>query len=316
MRKDSFATLANNIFIKFPTRMWKREKVAFLEYCKMEFKNLGYNDSEITIREDRNILGMKSKNLLVGSPDADVLITAHYDTPGNNGFWMFGNPFWGMLGSSIFLFIFSFGLGRITAFFPHDFYNVVRILGIAIAILFVMLFFIKNPQNRNDNTSGALGVFNTAARIAETPELREKCAFVLFDHEEVMPGLLGSRAFAKWRNKNYPGKKDSKVINFDCIGNGDIVNVMAKRKHEDWHKMYDFIKSEGFNVIKTRGSIILGNSDHAPFRKGVSLLYLKRSLLGPIYIPRIHTGKDTVCDLDKIDQLCLSIYKYICKISD
>ena len=168
---------------------------------------------------------------------------------------------------------------------------------------------IKNKHNHNDNTSGVIGVYNMAAMIAQSPELKKRCAFVLFDHEEL--GLVGSHAFAKWRKKNYPDKEYLNVINFDCIGNGDVLAVMANKKHKGWDQIFGFLQSEGFDAAKVRGSIFTATSDHASFPIGVSLLYMQKSLLGPLYIPLIHTQKDAVCDIEKIEKLCSSVYKYI-----
>jgi len=303
---ENFKILAESLFTKFETRMWRKEKDAFLEHCKTEFAKLGYDDSDITIKHNRNMFGLTSKNLLVGSPDADILITAHYDTPGNNGFLLAATPIVGMKVFNILFFVIIVG----AAFFRVPLQSAaLDILFNVFIILMVVFSIIKNKHNHNDNTSGVLGVFNMAALAAGNPELRKKCAFELFDHEEL--GLVGSHSFAKWRKKNYPGKENVAVINFDCIGNGDVLVVMTKKEHQGWNQIADFLQCEGFDVVRTRSSALTASSDHAHFPMGVSLLYQKRSLLGPPYIPKIHTGGDTVCDLEGIDKLCASIYKYI-----
>jgi Zn-dependent M28 family amino/carboxypeptidase len=179
--------------------------------------------------------------------------------------------------------------------------------------LFIISSVIKNKHNHTDNTSGVIGVFRIAEMIAGHPELRKRCAFILFDHEEVMPGLLGSRAFAKWRRKNHPDKMQGTVINLDCIGNGDVLTVMTKKKHEKWHEITEFLQEEGFDAVKIRGSMFTGTSDHEPFAKGISLLYQKRSKLGALYMPGIHTRKDIICDLEKIERLGAAICEYIKK---
>jgi len=317
MVSENLRVLADSFFAKFETRMWRREKDAFLEHCQAEFARLGYSDEEITVRKDRNLFGLTSKNLLVGPPDADILITAHYDTPANNGILMAASPLVGTALSAVVLLIIFAGLGflqghlRGVGFLTSTTSIAIDILFFAV---FAAVFLIKNKHNHSDNTSGVIGVFNMAMLVAENPDLRKKCAFVLFDHEEILPGLLGSRAFAKWRRKTHPDKANGRVINLDCIGNGDVLALMTRKKHEDWHRMADFFKGEGFDVAKVRGGLA-GNSDHAVFPKGVTLLYQKRSLLGPLYIPRIHTRRDTVCDLEGIERLSASVYKYICDAS-
>jgi len=310
MESSHFKAFAQSLFTKHETRMWRKEKDVFLNHCKAEFKALGYDDSELTIREDRNMLGFKSKNLLIGPPDADVLITAHYDTPGRNGFLLLLAPVFGiLLGSMILMFPLVFIIGLLTGLLGLSEASLLASF-LPLLLLLVIPSLIKNPHNHMDNTSGVLGVFNLAARIAESPALRKKCAFVLFDHEEVLPGLLGSKAFAKWRKRSYPDKVQGKVINLDCIGNGDVLTVMAKKKHEGQNNIAVFLQQEGFDVKKVRSGLT-GNSDHAAFPRGVSLLYQKRSLIGPLYIPKIHSARDTVCDLDQVDRLCGAVYTYI-----
>jgi len=304
MEHNHFKAFAASLFARYETRMWRKEKDAFLQHCKTEFAKLGYNDTEIMVREDKTG-GFTSKNLLVGPADADVLITAHYDTPGRSGYFMALNPIGGSVFSMILLGFLLFLLGFLRGFLQNYYFDIAVNL---LPLVLVAPMFIKNKHNRTDNTSGVLGVFRMAELAANDPVLREKCAFVLFDHEEI--GLVGSRAFAKWRRTHCPGKAQGTVINLDCIGNGDVLSVMTRKDHEGWHEMAAFLQSEGYYVMKGRGSI-LATSDHAPFAGGISLLFQKRSLLGPLYIPHLHTGKDKTCDLGQIERLCDSLRKYI-----
>ena len=312
-----FHTFAERLFKSHPTRMWRREKDAFLSHCTSEFKTLGYDEGEITVRQDKNALGLISHNLVVGKADADILITAHYDTPGRNGFLLFLNPIFGGALGSILLMVALMLLVRLPdAYFVQNAISGTRldlvffILNAVIALLFFGSFFLKNKRNHNDNTSGVIAVFRAAELIAAHPELRARVAFVLFDHEEILPGLLGSRAFSKWRRNHHPAKADGLVINLDCVGVGDVLTVMTKHKHEDWHQISDFMQGKGFQVKKVRGGLA-GTSDHAVFSKGVSFLFQKRALLGPLYIPHIHSGRDRHCDLDQIDQLCTATIAYL-----
>ena len=201
---NSLNALAENFFAKFASRFRRKEKDAFLEYCITELSELGYSEEEIFIQKS----GF-GKNLIIGPQDADILITAHYDTPANNGFLLFANPLVGQaLGNLVLIFVMaalSFLSGLVVSLSGSLLTILPLIVNIVILVLLVLCFIIKNKNNHNDNTSGVLGVFSTASLVAKNPELRKKCAFVLFDNEEL--GLLGSSAFAKWRNKNFPGKK-------------------------------------------------------------------------------------------------------------
>ena len=313
MNKNKINSVVENLFTKFETRFRRKEKNAFLEYCIAEFKELGYNDEEITVQKSK--LG---KNLIVGRPDADTLVTAHYDTPANNGFLLCASPIVGQVLANVFT-VLIFGIIALAV-------NIVSViisvtLGLedfpftqsyVLIALFICSFLIKNKHNHNDNTSGVIGVFNIAAIAAENPELRNKCAFVLFDNEEW--GLLGSQAFSKWRNKNFPDKKNVNVINLDCIGNSDILLVAAKNRHEGLDNIADFLQKEDFDVVKKR-SMMIYLSDHAHFERGVMLSFVKESKLKFIYMPKVHTNKDTFCDLPNIERLSASLCKYICKIN-
>jgi len=287
--------------------MYRKEKDAFLEHCKQEFAQLGYDD--VIVKEDKNMFGGTSRNLVVGPLDADILVTAHYDTPGRNGFLLLLSPLVGSLGANL-VFMFIIMLASVFA-------NVDPWVSYATTVFFWVLmisFFVKNKNNYNDNTSGVLGVYKVAELVSSNPELKARCAFILFDHEEIFPGLLGSKAFAKWRTKNHPDKANGVVINMDCIGIGEVLSVMTKKKHDKFNNIAEFMQQEGFAVEKARGGLA-GNSDHASFTNGVSLLYKKRSLLGPTYIPKIHTNRDTVCNLEQVEHLCGAIYRYIDKPS-
>jgi len=291
--------------------MYRKEKVPFLNTCTAAFEQLGYD--EIELRSDQNMLGFQSKNLYIGPKNAEILFTAHYDTPGANGILLFAGPVFGAAIGGVVGILPFFALEfLLPLLLPNTAWGnlLSALLTLVLGVAFTAIFFIKNKHNHTDNTSGVVGVFAMAQRVAQDPELRQKCAFVLFDHEEVLPGLLGSRAFVKARSET----KNCTVINFDCIGNGDAMAVMTKKKHELWHNISTHLEHEGYCTKKVRGGLFSGGtSDHEPFPRGISLLLQKRSLLGPLYIPRIHTRRDTICDLDGIETLAEAMVNYIKK---
>ena len=305
---DKWGSFAQVLFTKHETRMYRKEKEAFLECCEKEFIEFGYDD--VIVKAERNMFGLTSKNLVAGPLDGDILITAHYDTPGRNGFLLFMNPLVGLLLSNILFLAIILLLDHYLLIMIENEHHWVSSLRIIVALVLIGSFIIKNKHNHNDNTSGVLGVYKMAELVAQNPHLKSRCTFILFDHEEVFPALLGSRAFANWRKKNYPEKKDSLVINLDCIGVGDVLTVMTRKKHEDWYSIASYMEREGFEVRRTRGGLIM-DGDHAPFQKGVSLMFQEKSLLGPLYIRNIHTRKDRFCDLKQVERLCVAAYGYI-----
>jgi len=314
--RSNVKKLAESIFEKFPARYTRKTKEPFIEQMKQSFREIGYTDEEMMIQQSR----FGGKNLVVGPADADILVTAHYDTPARNGWIMLlplakylGMGLATLLSTPIILLLVNPGL-------------VFRLLGIDLAghtvlelilhFMFIpallLMFAIKNPHNHNDNTSGCIGVYNVATIAAENPELRARCAFVLFDMEEA--GLVGSAAFAKWRRKNYPGKENSLVINLDCIADGDILGVCSTTKRTaaaERAKLEQFLQTEGFETLQKTSNLFGYLSDHAKFQRGVGLMFLRRSRLGGLYIPGIHTAADTVCDLDQIERLSKTIVQYM-----
>jgi len=315
MIRPNVQNLAESFFTKFETRARGREKDAFIARVKEGFREIGYTDEEMMIQKS----AIGGKNLVIGAPDAEVLFTAHYDTPMRNG-WLampfvktLGMGLSSLLGALILILLMSPGILQNP--FDVDFANR-AVLSILSPVLFiavvVMVFFIKNPHNHNDNTSGCIGVYNVATIVAEDPELRGKCAFVLFDREEL--GLLGSSAFAKWRGKQYPQIGKSRVINLDCIGSGDYLVLASKNEAEAVEErvaMAEHFQADGFEILQKNSNLFGYLSDHAHFSKGVMLAFLKRSRMGGFYIPNIHTGKDTVCDLAQIARLSEAVVKYV-----
>ncbi|MCL1914234.1 MAG: M28 family metallopeptidase [Eubacteriaceae bacterium] len=306
MIKKQVSSFADQIFDRFETRFNKKEKATFIEFAKANFIELGYSSSTITIQE--SIWG---KNLVVGDPGADILITAHYDTPASNGHIALpAREFLGTVYStvaSLVLMAFLFMLiGYASSIIPSALSRIVYNL-LAFGFI-IFLFTVKNMHNHNDNTSGVVGVFNMAAKVSQNEALKGKVCFVLFDSEEL--GLLGSMAFAKYRKTNFPDKAGSLVINLDCIGNGDRLLVSSKSDHELWHAVASFFETEGFQVEKKRASIFY-MSDNVNFERGVLLSFVKQSTLGHPYMPLIHTNKDMICDIELINRLCESIYKYV-----
>lgn len=311
MRIEDFA---QKVFDNHPTRFRRKEKDSFLESTKEYLKANGYEDKDIQITEHKD--EMNSRNLVVGNPAAPYVFTAHYDTPGKTGWMLFTSKLFGQTGANIFLLVLIFGLQFLATkcamsmdgFFDWNFFESAIGTSFAttsVALVFLVILFVttitKNKNNRNDNTSGVLGVLHLAALAQKDPELRDKCCFILFDNEEW--GLYGSRGYAQWLKKNKIDTKESRVINLDCIGCGDIL-LAAKTlgKNTVCSEVAELMKGKGVKTVKKTSSMIF-MSDHANFKNSVMLSYVDRSVFGPLYIPNVHTSKDIECDMEKVKGL-------------
>lgn len=305
---------ANQVFEKHPARFTRKEKERFFDSAKQFLFDNGVSEDEVKVVKLNG--AMKSENLVIGDPSAEYVFTAHYDTPGKTG-WMLGtSPIFGQTGANIFMLLAIFLLVPLCHIVVDRFVSTESFMSflayeLCLIIFFVIMFlpmFIKNKNNRNDNTSGSLAVLNLAVMAQQDPEFKSKCCFILFDNEEW--GLIGSRSHAKWLKKNKIDASKSTYINIDCVGYGDVL-LAAKTpgKNTAFAPITEHLSAAGLNVKKKTSSMIF-MSDHANFKNSVMLSYVKRSLIGPLYIPKIHTGRDKICEMDKVTELCDSLKDY------
>ena len=170
---------------------------------------------------------------------------------------------------------------------------------VAIAVMYaVVLFFLwwiyAGPANQhtvNDNTSGVLTLVEIAQQLPE--ELRGKVCLVFFDNEE--KGLLGSAAFAK---KHKAVRKNTLVVNFDCVSDGDSIQLFPakglKKGKETLSVLEAAFLPAGEKTVEVVRSFGFYPSDQAKFKQGVGVCALKKSRIFGWYMDRIHTKKDTI----------------------
>jgi hypothetical protein len=70
------------------------------------------------------------------------------------------------------------------------------------------------------------------------------------------------------------------------------------------------LAADGFDVTEMTRNILFA-SDHMQFSNGVMLAFARRSRLGPLYLPNIHTAKDTVCNVENIVLLGETIGRFL-----
>ena len=309
----------NEVDTRFPVRNSREQKDAFIQYVFEETGRLGYFTSE----EHNGVLkeSEKHRNLVIGSPEnAEVVFTAHYDTPQRAlipNLMIPLNPVlkWGyiflpvavMLAVSIGA---AFGVRRLSGLegVPG------RALMIAVYLLVyfgLFLLLLKGPanrRNRNDNTSGTAAVLSLAEKLSGVPGV----AFILFDDEE--KGKKGSKAYAKYKPEI---KRSRLVVNLDCVGNGEqFIASVPEAAASDPHypALSAALEGIGAKICPSRKASM--NSDHKNFDKGIGICAcLFRKGIG-YFTPRIHTAKDTVASPENITRLTDALSGFVRGLPD
>jgi len=246
--------------------------------------------------------GFAAKNVVAGDPDtAKVIFSAHYDTcavlpipnfitPRNMVFYICYQLLF------VFIFFAVVFIAELAVFFLTD-ASVEVGMAVADALCIFMVWWIidglANKHTANDNTSGVLTLIETA--LALPPEQRGRVCFVFFDNEE--KGMFGSAAFAK-RHKSV--KKNTPVLNFDCVGDGDNL-LLIPSKYSRWDSALTealesaFPEEEG--TVRRR-LLVKGlqyyPSDQRRFKFSVAVCACRYLAGLGYYIPHLRTKKDTV----------------------
>ena len=302
---------SRKILDEMQVRKSKKQKKAFRAWLCGELEAAGYSPR---VEE-----GFAARNVVAGDPDkAQVLLTAHYDTqavlPVPN-FITPRNPFFFVLYQiliviPLFLAI-ALAEGVLTAFAPEAvLWWLMPLASMGLCVFFIWWIFDgkANRHTANDNTSGVLTLVEAA--LALPPEHRERVCFVFFDNEE--KGMFGSSAFAKKYKK---AKKNTPVLNFDCVGDGDSIQFFPQEKLKKDTAALErmeaaFLPAGGKDVQVVRGFSIYP-SDNANFKKGAGVCALKHKPVIGYYMDRIHTSKDTFLDEANINLLKNGALRYI-----
>lgn len=296
----------NEINERFPIRKSEEQKEQFRQWVLGEMKARGWN-----ARVERNGKARGKgdhHNVVAGSPEeAEVIITAHYDTPATIGV---ANV---MVPRNLFAFLMrqvlvvggmlalALGIGAILGVLANN-YNVF-VLGYIVVYgleLWLLMSGVPNKHNVNDNTSGVAAVLETMAAIPAKD--REKVAFILFDNEE--KGTKGSKAYAADHLRIQHTKL---VINLDCVGVGDTFIAAVPRVAEQLPACEAFKASltdrDGRKALFFDRASVRGSSDHKRFTCGIGVAaYTKKKGIGYM-TGRIHTKRDTYADEGNIAYL-------------
>ena len=303
---------------KYPVRRTEQEKAAFRAYLTDYVAGRGGNIDVKTTKDGKN------KNVIIGNPlTADVIFTAHYDTPKRS---LFPNlmlprskalfylyqflPITILLLASGLLGCLAFVLSGLVLSEPSR-----QAAGLTFMLAYYFLFYfmyfaVNNQNNYNDNTSGVATLMEIFDR--STQENLEHTAFIFFDNEE--KGLKGSKGYAK---EHKDALKERLIVNFDCVGNGEHILFIAKKGaetlpayqalQETFLSKADGDYASAFYPMK--GSI--ANSDYKSFECGVGCMACKKNKKGIFYAPYIHTAKDIVAKDENIAFLADTIAQYL-----
>lgn len=288
---------AKEIFEKHQVRKSRKQRTDFIEYAKDFATKHGY---EAKVEKG----SFRTRNIVVGNPDtAKVIYTAHYDTCASMFFPNFIAP-------KNFLVYLIYQLAIVVVFFlagailtiPVSLilsltnlttdvifdisYNLMFV--IVYVLLFLMMFGPANKHTANDNTSGVITLLEIMSALPT--DKRNEVAFVFFDLEEL--GLIGSSSFAS-KHKNV--KKNTLVLNFDCVSDGDTMFFALKRTTKKYKDVLEkAFESDTTHTVDVCDKFCFYPSDNACFKGGVGVSALKKTKSGILYMDKIHTPKDTV----------------------
>lgn len=283
--------LSREILRDWQVRKTKAQKLRFIEFLRSRLPGL-------TVEEGG---WPRCCNLVLGDPEsAEIVFTAHYDTCARLPFPNFITPknlLIYLLYQLLILIPFfaaagllAWGLIKLGVYAPLSF--MIGWFAAFALILYVFLFGPANPHTANDNTSGVVTLCELIAALSE--EELSRCAFVFFDHEET--GLFGSATF---RSQHKKALKDRLVVNFDCVSDGDHLLFVQSRKAQ---KRAGAALAEAFSSAGDKQLLLCGPlgafypSDQMNFPCAVGVAAMNKAPLLGLYMSRIHTARDTVCD--------------------
>ena len=170
---------------------------------------------------------------------------------------------------------------------------------------------IPNPRNREDNTSGVIGLLALADRIKDQPAIKEKVQFVFIDNEEW--GLLGSGGLKElWDRRGYP-YRNAVVISMDCISRGQVPLLIYNGKDHCARQVLPHLQKYLPEArLMSLGFIPL--SDNFTFRDqgAMNITFTDRTILpGGYYVPRIHAPNDHDLASQRLASCVQGLYEYI-----
>ncbi|MGN0971827.1 MAG: M28 family peptidase [Aristaeellaceae bacterium] len=289
-------TILEEILTRFPVRKSGEQKESFRRWAVEAAEQQGW-----TVKVEPAQMLCVNRNVIIGNPEeAELIVTAHYDTPARMPLPNFITPvnvllyILYQLALVLLLAVPAVAVGA-AVYAWLEVFLAAYWAGFAVymALLLTLMLGPANPHNANDNTSGVAAVMALLSRVPA--DRRSRVAFILFDNEE--KGLLGSAAYAK---KHPRVKKEKLLINLDCVGVGERLLFFAPKKVRAlpvWKRLQQAMKPRaGKTAAFHPMERTLYPSDQANFAQGVAVCACKHHAFAGDYCSRLHTPKDTLCD--------------------
>ena len=297
---------------KFPVRLRKTQKEAFLDELEQELQTRQYQTERLTVKAF-----LKNRILLTQCEKPQVIFFAHIDTPTIAPFWM--SPIFKFFGHTrqyeglVFLLLLIYGPSLLANLFP-EFAPILESITNTLLLIFALSLislFIPNPNNREDNTSGVISLLALADWLKDKPDLRQHVQFAFLDNEEL--GLLGSNGLRKhWQQQRHPYQK-ANIICLDCVTRGQIPLVVYHKQDSIAKKVAPYMQNH-LPQAEVLNLKYLPLSDNYVFKDlgAIDISYADVSTIpGGYYIPRIHTPKDNNFSTENLMPLLTSLTKFL-----
>lgn len=290
--------------VQFPKRLSRRQKNDFLAALEQDLALRGFETERIEVRQI-----VRCVNLVTRCESPRIIFMAHYDTPTILPFWLawlfkfvgHTRQISGMILMILLLMAPSL-LGL-----PATAVNLFQLF----IILTLLTLLIPNPHNREDNTSGVLGLMALADWLKDKPEIRKQVQLVCTDNEEL--GLLGASGLKKvWKKQGHPFQ-NAAIINLDCIARGKVPLLVYHRQQRLANQLLPYLLRHLPNM-RPKDMTIVALSDNYIFRKtgAVDISFADRTIIpGGFFIPRIHSPADNDFDVNKFVLLIQGLTDYL-----
>ena len=300
--------IAETIVEKYQVRKTRRQKTEFIDFMQQSFPGIRVEKSGL----------FGSRNLIYGDIEkADVIFTAHYDTVVENmlpnlimpyAAWL-KVPYMLLVIAPMVIVMLAVKFGMLALGASDDVSSICMLTVYALMFAYMFFFGVPNKHTANDNTSGVLALINIMQRLSLSPALPDKAAFVFFDNEEY--GCVGSGAFYKAHKELM---QDKLIFNMDCVGEGDnFLFITSQKANERFGEKLRsaFTSDDKYSVRFDDAKKIKFPSDQKHFPVSVALAALHSHKVLGLWVGRIHTRRDTVCDVQNIEYIARHAMQFI-----